>query len=419
MNTKQPMKILHTADWHLGQKFRGNLDRTDEHRRMLNWLAAVIKEEEVDVLLVSGDIFDTPNPQNQSRRLYYEFLRDVTAQGLQHIVITGGNHDSPSMLNAPREILETLNIHVVGCATGDIEDEIIVLRDDKEIPQAVVAAVPFLRDRDLKAAISGESADERIDRIKAGIKIHYQKAAEAMDNYKEDGIPLLAMGHLYATGATASDRQDNIYIGDTENISAADFPELFDYVALGHLHRAQPVGGKRHIRYSGSLIPMSFAEWKDDKSVSFIQFEGKEIKDIKILKSPETRRWVKIHADEKTAEKKLLKLLGELQSEVGASEAWVEILLKEENVRPDAYVHFNDLVGTFPGMRILAVRYDRTSRSLDTLSESEDLDDLQPAEVFSKRCESESWEEKAVKRVSVTFKELLNWMEDEENRPEA
>jgi len=106
------MKILHTSDWHLGQKFLSK-DRIDEHQSALDWLRQTIIEQEIDVLLVSGDIFDIGNPPSYARHLYYRFLTSLQGTYCRHVVITGGNHDSPSMLNAPKELLEILNVYVV------------------------------------------------------------------------------------------------------------------------------------------------------------------------------------------------------------------------------------------------------------------------------------------------------------------
>ncbi|MEM1123432.1 MAG: exonuclease subunit SbcD, partial [Bacteroidota bacterium] len=121
------MKILHTSDWHLGQRFLSN-DRREEHQLALDWLRKTIEKEAIDLLIVAGDIFDISNPPSSARTMYYRFLADLRATNCRHIIIVGGNHDSPSMLNAPKEILEMLNVHVVGAATEKMEDTIIELR---------------------------------------------------------------------------------------------------------------------------------------------------------------------------------------------------------------------------------------------------------------------------------------------------
>ena len=121
------MKIIHTSDWHLGQKFLYN-DREAEHQMALDWLLDTITQNEVDGLVVAGDIFDIGNPPNYARRMYYRFLTQLIHTSCRHVLITGGNHDSPAMLNAPRELLQALNIHVVGAATENLEDELEIGR---------------------------------------------------------------------------------------------------------------------------------------------------------------------------------------------------------------------------------------------------------------------------------------------------
>ncbi len=408
------MKILHTADWHLGQKFKQNLDRIDEHRHVMNWLLELIQEEKVDVLVVAGDVFDTPNPPNNARQLYYQFLVDVNRVGCKHVVITGGNHDSPNMLNAPKEVLYAINAHVVGCATGNIEDEIITLRNDDGTLAMVVAAVPFLRDRDLKVAVSGEGGEERIARIKEGIKKHYEAAAEACAEYEAQKVPIITTGHLYAKGAVASDKQDNIYIGDMENIAASHFPELFDYVALGHIHSAQVIGKKQHIRYSGSLIPMSFGEWKDQKSVTIVEFEQRNIKDIRVVKAPSFRKLVSIKGEENKVDEKVREIIQDMESKEQILEAWIEILITSEQTRPDIYHYYNEMCKEYP-IKILRVSYARSYQAVDALETEYELDHLTPIEIFEKRCESAGLDEKERKTSVRTFKELMDWMNDKDD----
>ncbi|NRA49197.1 MAG: exonuclease subunit SbcD, partial [Phaeodactylibacter sp.] len=254
------MKIIHTSDWHLGQKLLHN-DREQEHRLALQWLLETIRKEKADGLIVAGDIFDIGNPPNYARSLYYQFLRNLLNTECRHVVITGGNHDSPAMLNAPRELLQALNVHVIGAAGEGPEDEVVVWKSPEDEIEAVIAAVPFLRDRDLRYSVAGETGLERVAQIKTGIRKHYDRVADHIaGHYDIASVPVICTGHLYASGASASGKQDNIYIGNTENIDAQHFPDLFDYVALGHIHRAQKVGGLEHVRYSGSLIPLSFSE---------------------------------------------------------------------------------------------------------------------------------------------------------------
>ncbi len=405
------MKILHTADWHLGQKFLYN-DRESEHQKALEWLLELIKREDVDLLIIAGDVFDIGNPPNYARSMYYNFLVNLQRTCCRHVVIIGGNHDSPAMLNAPREVLKTLNIHVIGAATGNLEDEIIILKNDQGIEEAVVAAVPFLRDRDLKVSIAGESALERIERIKQGIYKHYNEIGELLKKYSKINIPIIVTGHLYAKGAIASDKQDNIYIGNMENIEAKDFSPVFNYVALGHLHRAQVVGGMYHVRYSGSLIPLNFSEIADNKSVTLIHFEGKKMKEgIREIPIPLFRKLQTVQGKLEKVQKKLDKINQDLNPE--HLKAWIEVIIDTEQIIPNLDGLLREYAKDMH-LELMKIRTNRKHFSLDMQTPELNLDDLNPEEVFRKKCESYGSPPEEMDDLMSTFKALQNWMEEQD-----
>ncbi|NJK82443.1 MAG: exonuclease subunit SbcD [Saprospiraceae bacterium] len=209
------MKFLHTSDWHLGQRLQTN-ERLVEHQQALAWLVQTIDEQQIDCLIVAGDLFDIANPPTSAQQLYYSFLTDLLQTNCRYVVIIGGNHDSPNLLNAPKQLLYKLNIHVVGMATEQLEEEIIELKDKHGKLEAVVAAVPFLRDKDLKTSISGETALERIAAIRQALRQHYQDIGEKVASYRPLNIPILATGHLYLKEVGYHQGRDNIYIGDRE-----------------------------------------------------------------------------------------------------------------------------------------------------------------------------------------------------------
>src|SRR5687767_8338581 len=132
------MKILHTSDWHIGKRLH-KMELKEDHKLFFEWLHTTIVEHEIDLLLVAGDVFDTAYPSQESLEIYYDFLAAITRTTCK-IIVTGGNHDSPHTLNAPRELLKYLNIQVVG-GSDSLESQIIpVYNDDREI-ELVVAAV--------------------------------------------------------------------------------------------------------------------------------------------------------------------------------------------------------------------------------------------------------------------------------------
>ena len=280
----KPLTILHTSDWHLGRRLYGRL-RYEEFELFLHWLQDTISAQQVDILIVAGDIFDTMTPSNKAQALYYEFLGKVSRSCCQHVVIVAGNHDSPTFLDAPSNVLKFLNVHVIGTACDDLEDEVLVLGDDDNNPHCIIAAVPYLRDRDVRSSSAGESADSKDANVIAGICEHYDNVADIAKSKQADlikmhqrYIPIVATGHLFASGGrtTEDDGVRELYVGSLGKISADMFNDGFDYVALGHLHVPQRVGGRESIRYSGSPIAMGFGEAKQQKQVLLVQFGAAE-----------------------------------------------------------------------------------------------------------------------------------------------
>jgi exonuclease SbcD len=272
------IKALHTSDWHLGAQLYER-DRLEEQRLFLGWLTETVKEEQIRLLLVTGDIFDSHAPSIQAQTLYYEFLAGLleTESGRPEIIITAGNHDSPQFLNAPREILSRLRIHVVSGMAGpeDLDREIFEIRDEKNNPLLAVCAVPFLRERDLKIAADPAGGDDPLLVYRRAACAHYHAAAERA-RAKIPGTPLVITGHLFLGGALLSD-EDSERFREVGRLSSMP-PELLpqaDYYALGHLHRPQCVMSNECWRYSGSPIPMSFGEGNQVKSVVIAAFENK------------------------------------------------------------------------------------------------------------------------------------------------
>lgn len=414
------MRILHTSDWHLGQKFLHN-DRETEHRLALDWLRHCIETHEVEALIVSGDIFDVGNPPNYALQLYYRFLTGLLGTSCRNIVITGGNHDSPSTLDAPRELLQALNIQVLGAAPENPEAAILELKDEKKRLLAVVAAVPFLRDRDLRQGGNTVSGFDRVARVREGIVQHYQQLAVCAAPYRQYPIPILATGHLYAFGAASSDKQDNIYLGDVANIEAQQFPDIFDYVALGHIHRAQAVGDAAHIRYSGSLLPLSFSEVKDDKSVCLLDFEGQKLRKIQQIPVPVFRRLKTIQGDLEAVKESLLRFADRPHGDLPP---WVEVLIETDQYVPQMDVQLRDFAAGME-LELLKIRVNRTGGNPDGDPETTSLalEDLEVTDVFRKRCEQFRIPEGESAALMQTFLELRQWMQEKQdatlNQPAA
>ncbi len=257
------MKIIHTADWHIGQRLHER-SRLDEHEQFLDWLLNTIQEHNVELLLVSGDIFDTSLPSAEATNLYYRFLYCLFDETDAYTVITAGNHDSARHLEAPREFLEMGRIYVVGLADEPAKCVFTLPRDN---PRVAVAAVPFLSESDLRH-LSYETEADRNERYREWLKTFYADCVAIMPVE----LPKILMGHLFVQGGKIGDSERNVQIGGATATHASDFPEDVSYVALGHLHRPQTINGPDYpIRYSGSPIPLRFNETSYCKVVYLLE----------------------------------------------------------------------------------------------------------------------------------------------------
>jgi exonuclease SbcD len=411
------MRILHTADWHLGQRFISGHERTDEHRHFLNWLVATVREQAVEVLVIAGDVFDSGSPSNQALELYYDFLLQMQATACRDIVVVGGNHDSPATLNAPARLLRHLRVHVVGCVPDCFEEQVLVLNDAAGQPGLVVCAVPFLRDRDVRLSVPGETAEEREARLKQGIADHYARVAEVEHVWqlKAQGLPVLATGHLYAAGAAPSDSERTIHVGNLGQVTAEHFPEVFDYVALGHLHRPQRVGGREHIRYSGSPIALSFSEIDHGKEVLLLDFAGGKLATLTALEVPGTRRLMRFHGE-------LDEVVGRLVTYDNTGfllPAWVDIEVRSELTQLEVAEVLLKVIQTLDRkqVEVLARRHLRLVKLRQLGETAEDDQPLTPSlhdfterQVFAQRLESEPEEGRV--ELLAAFDELLEAMQD-------
>lgn len=260
------MRILHTADWHIGQRLYER-QRLDEHRKFLEWLLETIKCEKVELLLVSGDIFDTSLPSADATNLYYEFLHRFSKETEAYAVITAGNHDSPRHLEAPKEFLKMGRIYVVGRAANPDD---CVFDFPTEKPKVSVAAVPYLSESEL-SHISFETEPEKAERYRERLRRLYQQCVDAMPAE----LPKVLMGHLFVQGGQKSESERELQIGGATATYVTDFPDGVDYVALGHLHRPQSINGASYpIRYSGSPLPLRFNEATYRKTVCLLEVSG-------------------------------------------------------------------------------------------------------------------------------------------------
>jgi len=373
------MKILHTSDWHLGRTLYGR-KRYQEFEGFLNWLAETIEHEQVDALVVAGDVFDTSTPSNRAQELYYRFLSHVATSTCRHVIVIAGNHDSPSFLNAPRELLRALNVHVIGAVTEDREDEVLLLRGQDGFPQLIVCAVPYLRDRDIRVAEAGESIEDKERKLIEGIQSHYANVAALAEQKRTElgaNVPIVAMGHLFAAGGQTVDGDGvrELYVGSLAHVTAGIFPENLDYVALGHLHLPQEVNNVETIRYSGSPLPIGFGEAKQRKSVCLVEFHS-TTPAVRLIDVPVFQKLERIKGNWDDISSRILELSNT------DSPAWLEIVYEGGEIIGNLRERLDTAVaGT--RMDILRTKNNRViDRVLGQTHDDETLDDLDVNDVF-------------------------------------
>ena len=381
------MRVLHTSDWHLGRTLYGR-KRYEEFESFLTWLAEMIQQNGIDALLVAGDVFDTSAPSNRAQELYYRFLCRVAASSCRHVVVVAGNHDSPSFLNAPKELLKALDVHVVGSSTESLEDEVLVLRNEQDIPELIVCAVPYLRDRDIRVAEVGESVEAKERKIIDGIRTHYAAVAALAEQRRvelEVNIPIVAMGHLFTAGGQTVDGDGvrELYVGSLAHVTAGIFPTSFDYLALGHLHVPQAVNGSETIRYSGSPLPMGFGEAKQQKSVCQVVFDQGEdhitTASVQLIDVPVFQKLERVEGDWDSISSRILEL------SATDSQGWLEVIYEGDDVIGDLRERLEAVI-TGTQMEILRIKNNRIiDRVLGQIHEEETLDDLNVNDVFE-RC---------------------------------
>jgi exonuclease SbcD len=391
------MRILHTSDWHLGQNFMGK-SREEEHSYFFDWLYGVVSSEGIDVLVVSGDIFDTGTPPNYALELYYNLLTKLSNIPNLHIIITAGNHDSISTLKAPKQLLKALNIHVI--TSGDEDENIIIPIYKNSNLDGIVCAVPFLRDSIIRQSLSGQTISQKEKVANSGIKTYYENVHKKALELKQDkNIPIIAMGHLTTVGSRSSQSERDIYIGGTIDIGGDYLASMFDYVALGHLHINQIVGNNEHVRYSGSPLPLSFSESKNIQKINLVTFEEDKI-NIEELEIPLFRKLVVIKGNYEHIKNEL--------SKIEDKTAWIEVHISDDNAM---YVN-NEIrqLASKLDLTLLAVKIDKSEKQLIANDlKVISLDELSVEQVFEKRLALEEVEDKEFeKELLLNLKEVVS-----------
>lgn len=404
----KPFTVMHTSDWHLGHQLH-HRRREEEFRAFLAWLATTIQREDIDALVVAGDIFDSSVPSPATQKMYYDFLLACAKAGIQHIVATAGNHDSPTLLSAAAPLLAQLRIHVIGAISDNCANEIITLKNQANEPQLFVCAAPHIRERDIRLSMPGETLEEKEKLLKESIRTYYQAIGQLVEE-KRGGldVPALAMGHLFVGGATPASEEANSYIGTLGQISADIFPDAFDYVALGHIHRPQRVAGSQTIRYCGSPLPMSFSEAGQEKQVLVIRFHGRT-PEISPIAVPQFRQLRNIHG----CKRAILEELANLRalSDQDEKTIWVEIHHDGTDDPFDLQKLVNSQIAD-SRLQVLCIKTDYQAPGLPALQWQESLEELRPEDIFKMRLDQEKLTEEDRSGLMESCLELMREMQE-------
>lgn len=404
-------RIVHTSDWHLGQRL-DRLDRREEHRAFLEWLLGVLAEERPALLAVCGDVFDSANPPVEAVGMLYDFLARAREK-CANIVVIGGNHDSGMRLDVVAPLLAGTGITVVGSYPGTPEGCLVpLLADGKKL--GLVAAVPYLRPYDLATARSGESEAERTGRIVESVAARFGEVQDAALDGRGEGEALVVLGHLFAAGGTTtreSERPVQIEAGRMVGIPPDALGNRATCVLLGHLHRPQQVKAENPVLYAGSPIPLTFDEAGYESGVTVVTVgDSGEVTRIERRANPRIVSLVEVTGTLDECKEKLEALAG------SGGGGLVKVTVRLDGPVPWLREELSALLdGT--GWTLAMVRRE-TAGSDSTVTGTPDLlDELSPEEVFLRKHGRDYPGETPAPDLVDAFHELLEEVHKMEENP--
>lgn len=378
------MRVLHTADWHFGKTIEGR-DRLPEQVAFVEELCGICVDEGIDLLLVAGDVFQSPNPSAAAEELFYYAIDKLADHGKRGVVIVAGNHDNPDRLCAASPLAGRLGITLAGLPKEELGPTSPgagrVHRIDGgqawlelAVPgvghTAVIAALPYPSEGRLKELLAQSLEDKDLrqgynDRLAGLFKTLNGK-------YRSDTVNL-AVSHLYVCGGIESDSEQQIQVGGVYAVDPLIFPTNAQYIALGHLHRPQYVGGTpAPCRYAGSPLAYSFSETGYAKSVTIIEaLPGKpaNIREVHLSAGRPLVRW---RATGGLAE------LRQWVAEGRDRDAWIEVEL--EIAKALALDEIQELRAMHPGF--VTIRPVFSSQGDRTIQEPARLNSMPLSELF-------------------------------------
>jgi exonuclease SbcD len=345
-----------------------------------NWLLDQIKINQVQYLFVAGDVFDNNNPSNESAKIYYNFLNRLSKLNCKAIIIAG-NHDSPSFIDVPKDLLSGYDISVFGIFPGieKVEEIFVPLKDKNGEVLAVVAAIPFLQDRFVRQVGEGEGAKEIAEKIKHGMKTLFAQIGDAL-KLKYPCIPKIGMAHLHAQGTEISEAEREIQIGNQEGIISSDLDQ-FDYLALGHIHTGQTVL-KGKIQYASSPISLGFSENKYNHKVLLLSIENNQIIESEIPVTKQ-RSLYQLQGTMEEIEKQV-----QLVKKKYPLQVFLDIKIEEDKYDPtinDRLEAIKEFLASKKEIKIINTRIifkDKTAARFSSTFNTNELNEIKPLDVF-------------------------------------
>lgn len=404
------MKVLHTSDLHIGKQLL-KLRLNDIHKSFFDFLITTIYENDVDLLLISGDIFDNRTPSPTAQTLFYDFLVDLIKKTkIKDVVIISGNHDSKMIVSLVAPLLNKFNIHVV--TSAKVEDELLILKDNNKC-YAQVLAVPYLNDSDLRSNFENKNAKDLENEIEQELTQHFAKCETQINNKFDLSIPIIGMAHLFTSGGSVNiDKGDGvreIYVGKLNTLPSKVFPPSLDYLALGHIHKPQIVNKEEKLTYCGSPIPLGFGE-REDKGVILLDFTNKHFKKQFIKTPPFISLFQAKGESFEEIIKKIELFESTLTDEIKKQTTYLEILYSGLKIDPYLSDNLHDYLSKKEkDYEILSVKIENKTLVLNNTKQIKALSMLTPKEIFN-----EIVEDKLDDNVIALFDTVMDEINNEE-----
>jgi exonuclease SbcD len=415
------LKILHTSDWHLGQYFYGK-NRLNEHQCFLFWLIDVAVKNDVDAIIVAGDIFDTGSPPSYARELYNQFVVSLEKASRKRIklIVVAGNHDSTLMLDETKSLFTHFNATVLTKPNHSEPKEHLVTIDDVNGELiGLICAVPFLRSRDMVNSVAGQEGKDKRHALQLSIQAFYAKVfseAKALCCLSGKHLPIVMTGHLTVVGAKSSESVRDIYIGTLDALPASCFPEA-DYIALGHIHQTQKITSENAIQYCGSPICLSFDELNRSKNILLVECNSLEATKVNEIAVPCFQPMFSLKGNLSELEIELGELASkyrDLKHNNDWATVWVEVEVESQDFLNDLHKRIEHLIeGSCLEILSLKRARKKTQASM-TSAKTLSLNELSPLEVFERRIAMEEWtgEPGTKERITHKFSRLVACIHD-------